>query len=87
MLMVFLVILGVFRVIFKPLMSFVQVYVKATPSTSDDAALASFEASKAYTTLVWCVDFLLSVKLPKGVPGNPPEDPAVAVAAVAAPKA
>lgn len=59
-----LMVLGVFRAIFKPLMSVWEAYVKSTPSDSDDKILEGFKASKVYKILVWLVDYLLSIKLP-----------------------
>lgn len=81
-------VLGVFRAIFKPLMSLVEVYVKATGSASQQATLDGFEKSKFYSALVWFVDFLMSVKLPVQQPPKDvtPAAPAVVVAPSDAPK-
>lgn len=56
--------IGVFRLVFKPAMSFLHAVAEATPTQKDNAALAKFESGKAYKSLVWIVDYLLSVKLP-----------------------
>ncbi len=72
MLMTFVMVLGVFRSIFKPTMLLLEAYVLATPSKNDDEKLAGFKSSKAYATIVWIVDYLASIKLPK--PQAKPDD-------------
>ena len=57
-------VIGVFRAIFKPLMTLVEAYVQSTPSTKDDEAVASFKTGKIYAALVWLVDYTTSIKLP-----------------------
>lgn len=78
---VFLVI-GVLRVINKPLFAFLRSYVQATPSTHDDSVLDGIEQSKIYSTISFILDWTASVKLPpKQAPipelpkGNAPVDP------------
>lgn len=63
--MAIVVVMGVFRAIFKPIMTVVEKYVEATPSKSDDAFLAKIKESKVYRAVAWFADYLLSVKLPK----------------------
>lgn len=60
-----LVILGVFRAIFKPIMTLLHTYVESTPSKSDNEKLEKFKQTKTYQFLVWFVDYLTSIKLPK----------------------
>ncbi len=67
-LMTFFVVLGILRTVFKPLMSILQAVVKETPTLADDHALAKFMSSRAYLGLVWFVDYVSSVKLPRPAP-------------------
>jgi len=60
-----LMVLGVFRAIFKPAMLLLETYVKSTPSEKDDKWLVDVKESKVYQFLVWLVDYLTSIKLPK----------------------
>ena len=60
-----LMVLGICRAVFKPIMSVASAYVQATPSIKDDAALIKVESSKIYKSLVWFLDYTLSIKLPK----------------------
>lgn len=63
--MSFFVIIGVFRTLFKPIVALLDAYVKETPNDNDNKALEDFKAGKIYKSLVWIVDYLLSIKLPK----------------------
>ena len=60
-----LMMMGVLRMIFKPLFSIAHTLVGVTETKADDQALASFQASKGYAAIVWALDFFASVKLPK----------------------
>ena len=60
-----LMVVGVARAIFKPIMSVAAAYVKATPSLKDDAAFEGVEGSKIYKSIAWFLDYTLSIKLPK----------------------
>lgn len=60
-----LMLMGVLRLIFKPLFSIADTLVSATETKADDEYLASFKASKGYAVIVWALDFFASVKLPK----------------------
>ena len=60
-----LMLMGVLRMIFKPVFSIAATLVGATETKVDDEALASFKASKGYALIVWALDFFASVKLPK----------------------
>lgn len=57
-------VLGIFRLVFKPLVSIIKAVVAATPSQTDDAVVAKVEASGIYKGVCWVVDYLLSIKLP-----------------------
>ena len=59
-----LLIIGGLRVVFKPLMSLLDGYVKANCSPDEYAKLQSFEAGPVYRWLNFGLDFVGSVKLP-----------------------
>ncbi len=63
--------IGILRAVFKPLMSFVESVVKATPGKADDAAIAHFETGPVYKWLIWSLDWLASIKPPAGPTTNP----------------
>lgn len=58
-------IIGVARLIFKPIMTAVQAIVTATPTPKDDEVLGKIMAHPAYTWFVFALDYLASLKLPK----------------------
>ena len=58
-------ILVVGRIIFKPLMSIISKYVELTIAEDDDKKLKKFMKTKTYKMIVFIVDTLASVKLPK----------------------
>jgi len=60
-----LVVIGSLRVIVKPLVALIRAIVKETPSPKDDAWLAKVMASKVYKTVLFCLDWVASIKLPK----------------------
>jgi hypothetical protein len=60
-----LVVIGVLRAIFKPIMTAIEAVVEATPTKKDDLALEKAKASKLYLAVVWFIDYFASVKLPK----------------------
>jgi hypothetical protein len=60
-----LVVIGVFRAVFKPIMTVLEAYVGATESTKDNELLEKIKGSKTYKVLVWLVDYTASIKLPK----------------------
>lgn len=62
-LVVALSVIGLLRVIFKPLMSIVQAITQYTKTTADDEWLEKFQDSKIYATIVWLLDFLASIKV------------------------
>lgn len=60
-----IVAMGLLRVIFKPAMSLLEAYVLESKSTTDDEWLAKIKANQIYKSVVWLVDYLMSVKLPR----------------------
>lgn len=54
---------GALRLVFKPIMSGVELYVKSTPQASDDEALARVQHSAAFRAFAWLVDYLGSIKV------------------------
>lgn len=58
-----LAVIGVLRVINKPIFAIAHAIVEATPSKSDDDALAAVEASAFYKGLVFVLDWFASVKV------------------------
>lgn len=61
---IFLVI-GLFRILFKPLMSAIQQRVELTIDKEDDAKFRKFMESKWYVLLSFLFDLSTSIKLPK----------------------
>ena len=59
-----LMVIGVLRSVFKPLMSFLRTFVLATPSEKDNSILDKFEGSKFYAGIIYVVDWFTSIKLP-----------------------
>lgn len=60
-----LVIIGGLRVIFKPLMSYIESYVLSTESLEDDKFLKSLKENKFYQAFVFLLDYTASIKLPQ----------------------
>jgi len=58
-----LTIIGILRVVNKPLFSLLRAYVTVTKNEADDKALDAVEKSKLYTYLTYILDWLGSVKL------------------------
>jgi hypothetical protein len=58
-------IVGTLRLIIKPVMSLIEVYVAATPSKEDDLLPSKIMGSKLYKQISFVLDYLLSIKLPK----------------------
>ncbi|PTX95755.1 hypothetical protein [Opitutus sp. ER46] len=71
-----LTIIATMRLIFKPVMSVVQAYVKSTASQTDDAALAKVETSTAYKIAAWLLDYLGSIKVSTSPAVKPADTPA-----------
>jgi len=58
-------IMFVFRIVFKPVFSILGKYVELTINEDDNKKLHAFMRTKKYKMLVFIVDLLASVKLPK----------------------
>lgn len=58
-------VVGVARIIFKPLMTFAHAIVDATSSQKDNEFLIKVEGSKIYKGVAYVMDYLVSIKLPK----------------------
>ncbi len=56
-------IVGSLRLVFKPLMTLLDVYVKATPSKEDDNLVSEIEKKGWYKTLRFVLDWIASIKL------------------------
>lgn len=59
-----IVIMGTFRMFFKPLVSMLRAWASATASPKDDALLDKVESSPIYKAIMFIVDYIASVKLP-----------------------
>lgn len=57
-------IIGIFRVVFKPLMGVIKTAIDASGSQKAEDAYAHLMESQAYRALAWGVDYLASIKLP-----------------------
>jgi predicted neutral ceramidase superfamily lipid hydrolase len=51
------------RLVFKPIISVAEAYVRSTPSTADDAWLNRAQHSKAFKIAAWLLDYLGSIKV------------------------
>jgi hypothetical protein len=58
-------IIGMARLILKPLMTFAHSLVAVTPTERDNELLKRAEESAIYKGLVWVLDFVFSLKLKK----------------------
>lgn len=56
-------VVGILRLVFKPLMSAIEAIVKATPSKADDEFVAKAQHSPAYKAFTWFLDLFGSVKI------------------------
>ena len=56
-------VIGVCRVVIKPLMSVARAVVDLTPNQADNAKLDEVEASSAMKTLLYVLDWFASIKL------------------------
>ena len=55
----------IFRMVFKPIFTIASKYVELTVEYDDDKKLKKFMNTKTYKMLVFVVDLLASVKMPK----------------------
>lgn len=58
-------IIGSLRLLIKPLMGLIEAYVSITPSKKDDLLPAKIKENKTYKMVVYLLDWLASLKLPK----------------------
>jgi hypothetical protein len=59
-----IVVMGTARLIFKPLMVFLESVVQATPTEKDNLMLESAKASSAYRFISFVIDYVGSIKIP-----------------------
>lgn len=64
MLVQVIMIIGVLRVVNKPLFTFLHAFAAATPSKVDDKIVGEIEQSKIYKMVSYVFDWFGSVKLP-----------------------
>lgn len=60
-----LMVVGIARLVIKPLLAIARSVVQATPSAADDAALDKVEQSSVLKGLLWALDYLFSIKIIK----------------------
>jgi hypothetical protein len=58
-------IIGSLRLLIKPVMGLIEAYVLITPSKEDDLFPAKIKDNKIYKSIVYLLDWLASLKLPK----------------------
>lgn len=59
-----LMIMGILRAVFKPIMAVLHAYVEASPSEKDNLILEEAEKSSIYKGIAFLLDYVASVKLP-----------------------
>lgn len=57
-------VVGTLRLIMKPIMVALRAIADATPSAADNEVLDNVEKSKVYSTVIFILDWLVSIKLP-----------------------
>lgn len=62
----FLSVVGILRLVFKPLCALISAIVEATPTQVDNEFWEDLQESKLWKFLIWLLDYLASIKLPKG---------------------
>ena len=58
-----LVVMGVLRLINKPLFTILRIITEATETATDDKALSELESSKGYKAFLYLLDWFSSVKV------------------------
>ncbi len=58
-------VVGLLRILIKPIMEMVKAYTAFTPSTKDDSFVNKVIASPIYTKLLFVLDWLTSIKIKK----------------------
>lgn len=61
----FVALVGILRVLIKPLMVFLDKVVETTPGDKDDEFLSKLRESKAYKAVLFFLDYVGSIKPPK----------------------
>jgi len=61
-------VMGSIRIVMKPVMVCLKAIAAATETKKDDELIEQVEASKAYKTISFLLDWVLSVKLPEKKP-------------------
>lgn len=51
------------RLVFKPIVTALEAYVKGTPQVTDDEWFAKVEHSRAFKVFAWLLDYLGSIKV------------------------
>ena len=57
-------IMGVFRIVFKPLFTLINTVILTTPTKKDDEQWAKIQGSKIFSTALFLIDYIASVKIP-----------------------
>lgn len=70
--------MGTLRLVFKPLVSAVEMYVKSTPGSGDDEWVAKAQHSAAFKAFAWLLDYLGSIKVGPQFTAKPKAEPAAA---------
>ncbi len=71
-------IVGVLRLVFKPIVTAIEAFVKSTPSTADDEFVAKAQHSPAYKAFTWFLDLFGSIKVGPQFTAKPSAPPEVA---------
>ena len=58
---------GVLRLILRPLMEAIDLFVASTETKQDDEVWAAIKASKAFKVFIWGLEYLTSLRLPRRV--------------------
>lgn len=58
-------VMGIMRLVFKPLMALAHNVVEATPSKNDDTILAKIESNVVFKVLAFLIDYVGSIKIKK----------------------
>lgn len=61
-----LAVVGALRLLFKPIMTAIENYVRSTPDTGDDAKLEAAKASPIFKAIRFILDYGASIKIGPG---------------------
>ncbi|MBI5689266.1 MAG: hypothetical protein HZC55_04155 [Verrucomicrobia bacterium] len=67
-------VMGALRLVFKPIVSAIEAYVRSTPTTADDEFVEKVEHSAAFKAFAWGLDFFGSIKLGPQFTAKPKAD-------------